>query len=61
MVLTRYQGDNSHLSREKEPVSLDRRRQAVGHDHMAEPAVNLPQRQNCEELLSVPRDKYSAA
>lgn len=53
---TRYQGDKSHLSLVKEPASVDRRQHVVGHDHMAVTA-NRPKCQNCEELLSVPREK----
>ena len=52
---TRYRGDKSHLSLIKEPVSVNRR-QHVGRDHMAVTA-NRPKRQNCEELLSVLREK----
>ena len=54
----RYKGDKSHLSLVEEPVSVDR--QHISCDHMAV-AANRPKLQNCEELLSVPREKSSAA
>lgn len=53
------QGNKSHLSLVKEPVSVDRH-QHLGGDHMAV-AANRPKRPNCEELLSVPRENSSAA
>ena len=55
----RYQEDKSHLSLVKEPVSVDRD-QHLDRDHMAV-AANRPKRQNCEELLAVPRETLSAA